>query len=230
MATAGHVQVCTSLQTDNHASTSPLSFLQAGYPSCCPTNIFKALKAHHYSNGKWRKNVKSIIYEPTNEVNWTEWSRNPSESVTARVWQINEPQCWSIHDQRSLPGRDSACWPDDRQPQTVSSGRKTVRAHLHTLPTNTPFKSTTTCLVVLYPGRNDPGVSKYLKKNIQSLKPRLCGYYTLVADIVLLTSSNIQIKPKAALFSAIRCKRIRKALWLWIDKLFYTGCAKQFGL
>ena len=26
----GHMQVCTSLQTDNHASTPPLSFLQAG--------------------------------------------------------------------------------------------------------------------------------------------------------------------------------------------------------
>ena len=31
--------------TDNHASTSPLSFLQAGCPSCCPTNSVKALKA-----------------------------------------------------------------------------------------------------------------------------------------------------------------------------------------
>jgi len=40
----GHVQVCTSLQTDNHASTPPLSFLQAGCPSCCPTNRVKALK------------------------------------------------------------------------------------------------------------------------------------------------------------------------------------------
>jgi len=29
----GHMQVCTSFQTDNHASTSPLSFLQAGCPS-----------------------------------------------------------------------------------------------------------------------------------------------------------------------------------------------------
>ena len=29
----GHIQVCTSLQTDNHASTPPLSFLQAGCPS-----------------------------------------------------------------------------------------------------------------------------------------------------------------------------------------------------
>jgi len=37
--------ICTSLQTDNHASTSPLSFLQAGCPSCHPTNSIKALKA-----------------------------------------------------------------------------------------------------------------------------------------------------------------------------------------
>jgi len=41
----GHMQVCTSLQTDNHASTPPLSFLQARCPSCCPTNSIKALKA-----------------------------------------------------------------------------------------------------------------------------------------------------------------------------------------
>jgi len=40
----GRVQVCTSLQTDNHASTPPLSFLQAGCPSCRPTNSVKALK------------------------------------------------------------------------------------------------------------------------------------------------------------------------------------------
>jgi len=29
----GRMQVCSSLQTDNHASTPLLSFLQAGYPS-----------------------------------------------------------------------------------------------------------------------------------------------------------------------------------------------------
>jgi len=40
-----HMQVCTSLQTDNHANTPPLSFLQAGCPSCRPTNSVKALKA-----------------------------------------------------------------------------------------------------------------------------------------------------------------------------------------
>jgi len=41
----GHVQVCISLQTDNHASTPQLSFLQAGCPSCRPTNSVKALKS-----------------------------------------------------------------------------------------------------------------------------------------------------------------------------------------
>jgi len=40
----GHMQVCTSLQTDNHASTPLLSFLQTGCPSCRPTNSVKALK------------------------------------------------------------------------------------------------------------------------------------------------------------------------------------------
>jgi len=33
------------LAPDNHASTPPLSFLQAGCPSCRPTNSVKALKA-----------------------------------------------------------------------------------------------------------------------------------------------------------------------------------------
>jgi len=35
----GYMQVC-----NNHASTPPLSFLQAGCPSCRPTNSVRALK------------------------------------------------------------------------------------------------------------------------------------------------------------------------------------------
>ena len=41
----GHMPDCTSLQTDHHASTPPLSFLQAGCPSLRLTNSVKALKA-----------------------------------------------------------------------------------------------------------------------------------------------------------------------------------------
>ena len=44
----GHMQVCTSVQTDNHTSTPPLSFLQAVCPSCCPTDSFNALKALYW--------------------------------------------------------------------------------------------------------------------------------------------------------------------------------------
>ena len=48
----GHMQVCTLLQTDNHASTSLLSFLQSGCPSCRPINSVKALKATTPSQDK----------------------------------------------------------------------------------------------------------------------------------------------------------------------------------
>ena len=41
----GHMQVCTSPRMDNHASTPPLIFLQAGCPSCHQTNSVKELKA-----------------------------------------------------------------------------------------------------------------------------------------------------------------------------------------
>ena len=56
----GHMQVCTSLETDNHASTSPLSFLQAGCPSCHPTNSVRALKAQRsvYQYSKYNQLTK----------------------------------------------------------------------------------------------------------------------------------------------------------------------------
>ena len=47
-----YMQVCTSLQTYNHASTPPLSFLQAGCTSCRPTNSVKALQARPTKDSK----------------------------------------------------------------------------------------------------------------------------------------------------------------------------------
>jgi len=41
-----HMQItCTSLQTDNHASTSSLNFLQAGCSPWCSNNNVKAMEA-----------------------------------------------------------------------------------------------------------------------------------------------------------------------------------------
>ena len=56
----GRMQVCTSLQTDNHTSTSPLSFLQAGCPSCRPTNSVKALKVRVYITTRLRMTKCSV--------------------------------------------------------------------------------------------------------------------------------------------------------------------------
>jgi len=50
------MQVCTSLQTDNDANTSPLSFFTG--PSCRPTNSVKALKAANKT-----ANIKQVITE-----------------------------------------------------------------------------------------------------------------------------------------------------------------------
>jgi len=51
----GHMQVCTSLHIDNHASTPPLSFLQAGCPSCRATNSVEALSSEILSTGRLKE-------------------------------------------------------------------------------------------------------------------------------------------------------------------------------
>jgi len=58
----GHMQVCTSLQTDNDASTPPLCFLQAGCPSCRPTNSIKALKAQVELNRFLFQSVTEVCF------------------------------------------------------------------------------------------------------------------------------------------------------------------------
>jgi len=59
----GHMQVCISLQTDNHDSTTPLCFLQAGCPSCRPTSSVKALKARvaYYEHGRKTQIVCTVF-------------------------------------------------------------------------------------------------------------------------------------------------------------------------
>jgi len=42
--------ICNLHETDNHKSTSPLSFLQAGHPSCRLNNT---IKAHEWKYGTW---------------------------------------------------------------------------------------------------------------------------------------------------------------------------------
>jgi len=66
----GHMQVCTLLQTDTHASTPPLSFLQAGCPSCRQTNSIKALKARLYYS-------QTILYKKYKKIRVTKVAKSP---------------------------------------------------------------------------------------------------------------------------------------------------------
>jgi len=64
---------------DNHANIPPLSFLQAGCPSCRPTNSVKALKAN--------KCVAALPYEMT-DAYWTrgsQWTGFLQHPVETRV-------------------------------------------------------------------------------------------------------------------------------------------------
>ena len=62
----GRMQFCTSLQTDNHTNTPPLSFLQARCPSCHPTNSVKALKVCSLHNRAymiwWHRALTTVTY------------------------------------------------------------------------------------------------------------------------------------------------------------------------
>jgi len=90
----GRLQDCTSLQTDNHASTPPLSFLQTGFPSCRPTNSVKALKAQlnneqhkQASASGLQKQMSVLSYGPfgtgrTLHIAFYAFKRLPTESFT----------------------------------------------------------------------------------------------------------------------------------------------------
>ena len=70
------MKVCTLLQTDNHISTPPLSFLHTGCPSCCPTNSVKALKARYHH---WNKQLNYTGYR----ADWTALSWTAGWSLEA---------------------------------------------------------------------------------------------------------------------------------------------------
>jgi len=98
-----HMQIiCTSLQTDNHASISPLDFLQAACPSCHPTNSVKALKAIFSKNftanlllkvicngfsQNWWKVVSSCLlqYKPVCAINFDKLRRKMLKRTTLVV-------------------------------------------------------------------------------------------------------------------------------------------------
>ena len=85
----GHMQVSTMLQTDNHISTPPLSFLQAGCPSCRPTNSVKALK--EFLSQSMQQKLHSSCFKAAWRNNYTQttllasWNRPSFQSCSSSV-------------------------------------------------------------------------------------------------------------------------------------------------
>ena len=78
----GHMQVCNSLQTDNHASTPPLSFLQAGCLSRRPTNSVKASRANKLLT-KWKSPQDLNRFTPDSLSGLSKVRRRKVEGKTA---------------------------------------------------------------------------------------------------------------------------------------------------
>jgi len=63
---------------DNHANIPPLSFLQAGCPSCHPTNSVKALKAINkkLKERSWPKRKENEVALQRAEMRMIRWMEN----------------------------------------------------------------------------------------------------------------------------------------------------------
>jgi len=134
----GHMQVCTLLQTDNHASTPPLSFLQAGCPSCRPTNTVSSKRqSTELQSVLWMENVT----QQTRTCSWilSSWNRT---NLEPRVCRYSRPpdllvtQSWLGHVSSGMNWDEVIC---SRQAvkefwrQTAPRGGGASQAPLHSL-------------------------------------------------------------------------------------------------
>ena len=77
----GHKQVCISIQTDNHASTPPLNFLQAGCPFCHQSTAWK----------HWRH----VIYTTYNYIQIQLEQKNTDLPGKSRLCEIQRNAVWA---------------------------------------------------------------------------------------------------------------------------------------
>ena len=86
----GHMQVCTSLQTDNHVSTPPLSCFTGRCPSCRPTNSVKALRQNCLMSGNFSPAISCPSFSaPPPPQKLGQWvSRSPGGLLA--LWQVND--------------------------------------------------------------------------------------------------------------------------------------------
>jgi len=133
----GRMQVCTLLQTDNHASTPPLSFLQTGCPSCRPTNRTEIIFATKFRREKTRltaphTNSKSLFSFLRQLTTWRCPHPAAARRAAARLLLTAGPQSTgrAAVDRISPDRRAHSSKPGNRTGQT---NRQTDARQLHRL-------------------------------------------------------------------------------------------------
>ena len=95
-----HMQtICSSLQTDNHANTSSLNFLQARCSYWCPTDSVKALKAHQCHRTcacSFITDKVHVASSPTNSPTerWRKYKNG--EATEEKVWPALTYSSWKV--------------------------------------------------------------------------------------------------------------------------------------
>jgi len=127
--------ICTLLQTNNHASTSSVNFLQAGCSFWRPTNSVKALKAKRHT--QTCNEVQRGTEADMQASNWPRWWCCPS------VWQRRVD--WTTADQCRPPGQRLTSPVSPRRPSTITIS--------WSLTQHMAITAVTCCLHVIWPGQ-----------------------------------------------------------------------------
>ena len=104
VASAGHMQVCTSLQTDNHASTPPLSFFTGQVPFLPPNQQRQSTEglylthAHPFNSpfsrttwvGRYQKGNTNLDFTEARDSEW-QWHQLGICKSAPRSRQITMP-------------------------------------------------------------------------------------------------------------------------------------------
>jgi len=112
----GHMQVCISLQADNYASTQPLSFLQAGCPSCRPTSSVKALKAWVLNKAGVKRELLDTVRAKKASILWSHHEETREKEIMQGTMAGARRR-----------GRPHAAWMDNMKTWTGLSVDESIR-------------------------------------------------------------------------------------------------------
>ena len=94
------MQICTSPQTDNHASIPPISFFTGRCPSCHPANSIKALQVQ--SNTHTHTTVLLLVWNMSGSTRVSRYQKGKTRKVKTNLDLLEQEIvsvngiCWAV--------------------------------------------------------------------------------------------------------------------------------------